>query len=154
MGDRTWVHLTVLKEHSFQVDQLVGKPSDYDHIPAPEGDRVQHFFEEINYGELDGLEALKAAGIPYSLNWGQGDNYGPGEEHLRFTEQGVAIHKNWADEDAKLSVYDLHLKLNDHEQLKKTILAVYDNVTMDESWDNQEEYGRRYVAAQLIAPTE
>lgn len=148
MGDRTTVILTVLNEH-IEEAQKIFKDDPPQEIQTVGG--LTHFeFYEVNYGRLDFLDQLTAAGIAYDSEWGHGSEYGPGCEFCRFTAEGEVIIKELYNSDANPEIDLLVPVLDDPEKLRQTIL---DHIESREvlPWDNQIEYGKIYRTAQLIS---
>lgn len=152
MGDRTYVSLyipTELVEQAMPIiEESAGTPCD----EGPSSATYLTFlgFDECNYGTLGCEEELIEAGIPFMKRWEAGCGYTAGEEHVRFTAEGSLV---------RLEVYDdgLGIPLSLLEQALDApfpLDAVYDLAarhkasTVPLPWDNQAEYGRRYVAAQ------
>jgi len=157
MGDRTHVTLYVRKQDADFTRNLYG-------IPPEEGEEVKeqnsltgeqellvYFeFEEVNYGELHDLDKLQAAGIPFESSWGQGCEYDEGVEYLRFTEQGEAKRTALYADDHRIDIDSLLRVKDDHAALV-ALIEERDNERQILPWTHQTEYGKRYLAKQLIA---
>jgi hypothetical protein len=148
MGDRTTVILSVLTEHAEEAQKIFKDDPPQESWTA--GRLTRFVFHEVNYGELDFLEHLTAAGIAYDSEWGDGSEYGPGCKSCRFTPEGKAIIKALYNSDENPEINLLLPVLDDHEKLRLTILEhIKSREVMP--WDNQIEYGKIYQAAQLIS---
>ena len=147
MGDRTTVTLSFLES---QQDEALK------HFDAEEADAwlqeplAYHQFEEVNYGELEFLDKLKAAGIAYESEWDRGSDYGPGVQSVRFTADGEVIEKSVFNDECSIDVHDLMALLDKPEELKDLITSTHKAVSVL-PWENQEEYGKLYRAKQLIS---
>lgn len=149
MGDRSFVSLTVMKEHGEQVGDI------YDDMPDRSLDGASAIFEfnEVNYGELEHLDQLQTLGIAYDSHWEDGGEYTAGTQSCRFNEAGEAIVKSIYDDEigtidlgpvsdaADISLDEVIKVIN----ARKDVLHVL-------PWDNQVEYGKRYLARKLIEP--
>lgn len=148
MGDRTTVTLTVLASQKEAAKELFDTAAVEDW-----GYRELHeyLFYEVNYGELEFLDKLQAAGIAYASRWDAGDGYGAGTKFCRFTSDGDSEIKEVYDTGVNPELTPLLACIDDHAALKKFILAHRESIT-PLPWDNQEEYGKRHRAKQLITP--
>ena len=156
MGDRTYVSLYIPTE-------LVGKAmpiiEEGAGLPCDEGDRPDQVtflgFDECNYGELGCEEALIEAGIPYTKRWEAGCEYTAGREHVRFTPDGELVRFDVYDEDRGVPLDELERALERNEDTIPGALDALGRVerlvacrkakTFPLPWDNQAEYGRRYL---------
>lgn len=147
MGDRVTVQLSLLIVHADAAREM------FPYEPESEnndGELVDFEFSEVNYGDLGVESALQQAGIPYDKHWQQGGGFERGTEYARFTETG----------DIKVfSVYEivenpdlssLMALIDKPDKLRAFIVAHHNKVT-PLSWDDQEEFARRFHARQLIA---
>lgn len=149
MGDRTTVTLSFLESQEKKALQHF----DYEASEAWWDEPfAYHRFEEVNYGRLDFLDKLKAAGIAYESEWDRGSEYGPGIKSVRFTADGEVIQKEIYNSECSIDVHDLMALLNKPEELKGLITSTHEAVSVL-PWENQEEYGKLYRAKQLITPT-
>lgn len=148
MGDRSYVTLSVLKSQAELAKAFMDyEPNDEGNF---DGDRCTYFsFEEVNYGELEFLDALQAAGIAYLSEWEGGSEYGPGCTSCRFTAEGEAIIKSFDDSEINPHLHNLMELINQPKQLRNYILAHKELRTIL-PWDNQEEYGKLYRTTMLI----
>lgn len=149
MGDRTTVVLSLLTSQVKEAEELLG----YLHQRCNEEciDNTTDFaFEEVNYGDLDGLFALEKAGIAYESAWGTGCEYEAGTTYVRFTSEGEMVKKTIYDSDLSIPITDLMHLINQPEALFELIKNSNEEVQVL-PWDNQEEYGKRYMARQLIS---
>lgn len=149
MGDRTTVTLSFLESQQDEALKHFDSVASDAWLNEP---LAYHQFEDVNYGELDFLDKLKAAGIAYESEWDRGSDYGPGVQSVRFTPDGDAIQKSVYHDECSIDVHDLMALLDKPEELKKLITATHEGVSVL-SWENQEQYGKLYRAKQLINPT-
>ena len=148
MGDRTNVELTVLASQSKEAEALFTATAD-EHWEVDQ--YASYSFEEVNYGELVFLSQLTDAGIAFDSCWGAGDEYGSGTKSCRFTAEGVLELKEVYDCDLNPELLLLMQHINDPIKLKEIIEEHHKKVT-SLPWDNQEQFGKIYRAAQLITP--
>jgi hypothetical protein len=146
MGDRTTVTLNFLSEHTAQVATIAGVKKN---CVEEYGGLSSITFEEINYGTLQFLRELRAAGIAYDSAWGAGSEYREGCEHCRFTEQGGIEIKTLYDGDENPEMHTLLALIDKPVELRQCILD-HKKYAVEPSWDNQVEYGKRYMTLQLI----
>lgn len=153
MGDRTYVSLYIPTELLEQAMPIIEEGAG---SPCDEGD-ASHVgltfmgFEECNYGRLDCEEGLIEAGIPYTKRWDAGCEYTAGEEHVRFTADGELASLEVYDEGKGVCLGKLEEALADDADplaAVQALVASHRAATIPLPWDNQAEYGRRYVAAQ------
>lgn len=148
MGDRTSVDLTILKVHQAKFEALKDRD---EHETQHEDDQfISYMFWEVNYGNLPFLDELIKAGIPFTSHWESGSEYGPGNEHVRFTPEGEIQRIEISDEYLNPDLDELIKRLDDHRALKDYILDHRDRIT-PLPWDSQEEYAKVYLTKQLIA---
>lgn len=154
MGDRTYVSVTVLKEHVVEAVNLItpdqGEP--YDIVDDADGLTALEY-EEVNYGCIDALKGFAAAGIPYSVGWQSGGSYSEGEEHMRFTPEGVPVTTS-QDKDWPVNVL-LDLQAAWKKEPDKPLdqhLQEAINAVQDPSWENQLEYSKIARARNLLKP--
>ncbi len=74
---------------------------------------------------IDEVESLKASGVAYDCYWDGGSYFNSGGHSTRFSPDGELIYKVIKDADERQCILP---------------------------WDNQEEYGKLYMARQLVAP--
>jgi len=149
MGDRTTVVLSLLTSQVKEAEELLG----YLHQSCNEEcmDNTTDFaFEEVNYGDLEGLVALEEAGIAYESTWRAGCEYEAGTTSVRFTSEGEKVKKTIYDSDLSIPITDLMHLINQPEAILELIKNSNEEVQVL-PWDNQEEYGKRYRARQLIS---
>lgn len=148
MGDRTTVELTVLTAQSEAAQALFdGEPDE----TGPSQLLTVFTFYEVNYGELHFLPDLTAAGIAFDSYWGEGSEYGAGQKVCRFTAEGTLDLRELYDDYYNPDLNELMRHINDPVKLKEIIESHHKKVT-PLPWDNQEQYGKLYRAAQLITP--
>lgn len=149
MGDPTYVELTVLTRQAEAAEALFNEePED----TTEDGEFTRFGFEEVNYGKLGFLAALQDAGIAYDSAWIKGDNYSAGTVSLRFTEAGESVEKEVYVLIEQAPILDDLKKILDDPIALRACIADWIEETLILPWDNQEEYGKRYRARQLIAP--
>lgn len=149
MGDRTTVVLSLLTSQVKEAEELLG----YLHQSCNEEcmDNITDFaFEEVNYGDLEGLVALEKASIAYESAWRAGCEYEAGTTSVRFTSEGEMIKKTIYDSDLSIPITDLMHLINQPGAILELIKNSNEEVQVL-PWDNQEEYGKRYRARQLIS---
>ena len=159
MGDRTTVTLTVLTCHYEQVKDIfkgVREPNAYntDEVELMNSVSVTWLqFEEVNYGNLPHLDKLTSLGIAFSIEWEEGYEYSEGEQKVYFTEEGEEVYKNYDASNLKINYQELRnilsLTSNPLADLEARV-AVMTDLLRPINWENQEEYGKRYRARQLI----
>ena len=149
MGDRTTVTLTILKSQQDEALKHFDFVADEAWLDEP---LAYHQFYEVNYGTLDFLDKLKAAGIAYESEWDHGSEYGPGVKSVRFTADGDVVEKEVYNSECSIDVHDLMALLDKPKKLKDLIKSTHQAVSVL-PWENQEEYGKIYRAKQLINPT-
>lgn len=158
MGDRTHVILSVPKEYSAEAAKIY-MTKEEDTLTGGTTNLWCCGFEEVNYGELGCLDKLRELGIAYDSDWERGSEYGPGCHSLRFTSDGEAVEKEVYEEEKSLGLSLLReiLKNNTDPLVRlEHLTAVINNRHNEVSvlpWDNQVEYGKRYLARQLITNT-
>lgn len=111
MGDRTWAHITVLKEHAEEAVKVLdikdservprmycpaigtGGPTHIEEsLPYPVCYLAETFeLEEVNYAGEYESEALSAAFIPHDINHGAGGEYDEGYLHVRYSDTGEQL---------------------------------------------------------------
>ncbi len=161
MGDRTYVSLYIPTELVEQAMPIIeagaGSPCD------EEGDD-QHItflgFDECNYGILGCEEEMIEAGIPFTKRWDAGGSYTAGKGYVRFTNEGELVRFEVYAEDRGVPLDRLEEALKqdgDADPILRSLdalarverlVASHRAATVPLPWDNQVEYGRRYVAAQ------
>lgn len=151
MGDRSYVRLEVLASQKEKAEEIIeeryaGSSEDYE----SEDDLHTFCFEEVNGGDLPFLEELTAAGIAFDSSWDAGGDYGPGTDSCRFTPEGGAVTLRVMDDEINPDIYTLLKNIDDPIALRQSILD-HKKKTTTLSWDDQEEYGQRYQARQLIS---
>lgn len=147
MGDRTTVTLSFLESQQDEALKHFDSEANESWLDEP---LAYHRFEEVNYGTLDFLDKLKAAGIAYESEWDRGSEYGPGIKSVRFTADGEVVQKEVYNSECSIDVHDLMALLDKPEELKDLITSTHEAVSVL-PWENQEEYGKLYRAKQLIS---
>jgi hypothetical protein len=149
MGDRTSVDLTILKAHQAKFEAFMKNQDTYE-SSYEDSDFVTYSFWEVNYGNLDFLADLIKLGIPFTSHWESGSEYGPGNQHLRFTPDGELQEIEVSDEYLNPDLSELIKRIDNYRDLKEYILYHRDRIT-PLPWDSQEEYAKIYLTKQLIA---
>lgn len=150
MGDRTWCTLTIPAECLEQACELldnVGPENAEESLPG-----LSYFsYDGVNYGKMAESEEedLKAAGIPFDWEWGDGSDYHAGCTHIRFTEAGELIVRNIQEGDEDPPLYGLKPLIDKPAELRQYILDWEAEHTVL-PWTDQVEYGKRYRTLQLI----
>jgi hypothetical protein len=148
MGDRTSVTLTVLADRAAEALFLIGEEPDYNH---GEGKGFAVFeFSEVNYGNLQNLDKLKAHGIAFDSDWDSGSEYGPGTHWCRFTRDGSVRENEISNEYKNPPLEELMRRLDDTDALIGYITAYHLDVTPP-AWDHQNEFGAIYRTKNLIS---
>ncbi len=155
MGDRTHVTLTIRKEHQAEAEAIIQKvdgcppDEDFEEIGP---DLVLARFFEVNYGNLDFLNELVAAGIAFDSEWDAGGEYAKGGDYARFTETGELQRRELYEGEENPPIGPLLERIDDPEALRTFILDYHERKQIL-PWDSQVEYGKLYRARQLIQPT-
>lgn len=151
MGDRCWCTLTVPNYAAEDAEKIF--TSDFGECDEKNksDDQCEFIFHEVNYGDLPCIGELKAAGIPYDWHWDAGSEYGPGDEYCRFTSTGEISIRTVNESDQNPYLMDLMALIDQPDQLRQYILDHKESVSYP-SWDNQEEYSKRYLVRQLVEP--
>ena len=146
MGDRTTVHLTVLTTQARAAKELF----DY-HSEEYEGVGITSFvFNEINYGELPFLPALREAGIAYDSCWDDGNEYHSGTASCRFSPTGEDIRKGIYDNARNPSLDALILLIDRPAELRQAILDQQEKIRVLPLDSDQEAYGKLYRTHALL----
>ena len=147
MGDRTSVTLsipTVLIETAL--------PFLDNYQDESNSETLSYFtYYEVNYGELDFLCHLIAAGIPFDSEWCAGSEYGAGCKSCRFTPEGEEIINEIYD-DGRNPCHTSLMALIDNPSALRAYILAHDERIKVLPWDNQVEYGKLYRTKQLINP--
>lgn len=121
MGDRTWAHITVLKEHAEEAARTLDiRPNERipgmfcsaintggpvhieEKLPYPVCYPAEIFeLEEVNYGGEYESEQLSEACIPHDIYHGSGDEYEEGYLHARFDENGEVCIWSYAESQTR-----------------------------------------------------
>ena len=148
MGDRTTVTLTVLNAQAAKAEALFEYGADQE---QSDDAFTSFIFNEVNYGTLDFLPALLAVGIAYDSEWERGGDFVAGSEYGRFTPEGYSKVLGIDDCNLNPDIYSLMGLIDDPVELRAYIMHHHQKAT-PLPWDNQEEYGKLYLARQLINP--
>lgn len=151
VSNRTNVVLYVLESQAEEVQDIFEqnfpyvKPDESGYTPG----LIYFEFDDVMHGELHFLPELLKAGIAYDSCWEEADSYSEGTEHARFNEHGVLQVLSVNSEEKNLSLCVLMPLIDNPEKLKEYILKRQQEIT-PLSWDNQEEWGKRYLVMQLV----
>lgn len=152
MGDRTTVHLVILRKDAHLIEDLIsenyGEEDGFNADPL----LIQYRFDEVNYGDLPFLPTLLSMGIPYDSDWGRGDEYGEGTESLRLDLEGKPIEKAHYAEDAGIPVSALLPFIDSPTELRNLILTRKEELSVL-PWDDQEANAKLYRMRSLIGLT-
>ena len=157
MSDRTDVHLTILPAHQGQVTEIATQAGYY-----PNWENLLHFskptsrgyFAGVKYGELSFLSELAERGIPYIADKDPFDEYEGSSEYCRYTKDGELDFRNIVDSEwDTISLSKVENLLNAPIALKWYVEQRRKDLTIL-PWENQEVYGLKYVALQLIRPND
>lgn len=175
MGDRTWVRIYVLADHTERAKEILGKEACY-WEDKPENRKntyaitifeehpykARYFcslfeFDEANYGGGGLAEDLIADCIPFDLEHGAGDEYDEGSHHARFTPEGeleVLEYPDWLRTHMDIAYVEQAMwgpirpeKVGD--RIKEAIQK-HRNRTIPRSWDQQYEYSARARVRKII----
>jgi len=150
MDDRTTVDLYVLNEQADQA-RSIADPNGFCYENS-DSSLTSFTFDEVNYGKLDFLDQLTAAGIAYDSRWSNGCEFTAGVEHLRFTEDGTPVAMEVSDDEHHISLDCLEQAMERPDALEhlRCVVAKLKKETIPLPWDNQVEYGKIYRTKQLI----
>lgn len=156
MGDRTYVTLTVQKEHAAAVAEIYETVVDEGDYISVDPEMWSLGFEEVNYGNLHDLEKLQELGIAFDSAWNGGHEYGSGCLTGRFTSEGEFTENQVYSNSRNPEMGNLRRILEENpdplvrlEKLTEEINGHYDKIT-SLPWVNQGDYGKRYRARQLV----
>ena len=105
-------------------------------------------FYDVNYGDLSFLPELTQAGIAYNSNWENGGEYTSGSEYCRFTDTGSHILTTVYDNEINPDIHTL-MKFIDQPILLRQCIIDHVNKCTPLPWDNQENYGKLYLAIHI-----
>lgn len=159
MGDRTRVEITVPLLLAEQAITAIGEEPDerFNFTFSGQALYTNPFpiemallaYDEVNYGNLDCIDALTAAGVPFDYMHGRGDEYGEGERHLRFVD-GKPVLSGWDETDAvplgKLLEY---IDRYDEAGLVRYIRD-HETRTVPVSWDTQVDHIKQVATRHLL----
>ena len=147
MSDRSYVTLQILAVHKEQAEKLFdGENAEEEYSQ----DDLHCFgFSEMQGGNLDFLAELVKVGIPYDNIWDAGIEYGSGATYCRFTAEGEIVIKTIFDIELNPDIDTLLAVIDDPLALRQSILDHQEKISVL-SWDNQEEYSKRFKTKQLI----
>lgn len=157
MSDERTITLTVLASQKDRALEIlfpyVGEPNDENDfiVQADPALYYMQYYEIKATHFATPLAELQAAGIAWDYQYGRSDDGDSqsGEDHLRFTETGENVLVGWMEEATRIPVYVLMGFIEFPDKLIEKIRDVNSKLT-PLPWTNQEEYGKRYQAAQLL----
>ena len=147
MIDHTTVKLDFLVSQIGIVHSKIGDP-DWRNLHK----NVMRFgFMIVPNDIMDKVGSLKASGVAYDYYWDRGSSFSSGRHSTRFSPDGKLIYKDLIESDLKLNVERIYKYIDDLDLLKRIIKDAYERQCIL-PWDNQEEYGKLYMARQLVCP--
>jgi hypothetical protein len=158
MGDRCDVEVIVLKLHKKKVNEIFDKYADFSLARHPtaspigivdDSDLICFYFDAVNYGQLDFLQEFPNKGIPYDYNWGQGDEYDPGNGYCRYLEDGTVFERVISAEDINPPFASL-VELIDKPFALAEYVKNHANWMKIPSWKDQDKYADKFRTLQLI----
>ena len=154
MSDRTTVDLYVLKIHKEYIRELYANYNPYEEqFFNPNKELVAQFsFDEVNYGELHDLDLLEDNGIPYTVDWGIGDEFSQGSRSLRFDDKGSKIKSIYYAEELRIPFLELVniLRCSDPLTIIKDKVDEMQSISTPLPWEDQEENSKLYLTRKLI----
>ena len=154
MNDSTSVDLYVLRKHEEFIRELYVDYDPYeDHYFNPNDDLITQFsFEEINYGELHDLGLLEEQGIPYTVEWGKGDEYSQGSQSLRFDSKGNKIKISYYEDELSIQFLELVkiIKSSHPLDIIKEKVDEMQRISTPLPWEDQEQNAKIYLTRKLI----
>jgi len=156
MGDRSSVTLSVLKGQKDAVRAIIRAATGSAMSGDESYDELTWDFnwDEVNYGQLEFLPQLLAAGIPYDSAWEAGSEFGEGTEYGRFAKDGDIVVTTIYDSEYLIPIHELKKRIDTPDELRQYILDREAKIQVDDLDETQIEYGKLHRAKQLIAPTE
>ena len=154
MSDSTTVDLYVLKIHEEITYELYADDKPYqEQFFNSNGDLFTQFtFDEVNYGELHDLEILEEQGIPYTVDWGNGNEYSQGSSSLRFDDNGNKIKDSYYIEELSIPYLELVKILKGKKPLTviKEKVNEMQRISTPLPWEDQEENSKIYLTRKII----
>lgn len=154
MRDVTSVDLYVLKIHEEYIRELYANYNPYEEqFFIPNGALVAQFsFDEVNYGELHDLDVLEEQGIPYTVDWGTGNDFSQGSQSLRFDDKGNKIKITYYEEDLSIPYLELVKILKGKKPLTviKEKVNEMQRISTPLPWEDQEQNSKIYRTRKLI----
>ena len=158
MGDCTYVTLTILESQEKDAFPIIesseGEPQDTSRFVGINNTKMLEWgFEEINYGDLEGLDSLKDNGIAFCSDWSKGDEYGEGSREVRFTPEGECEDKTLYADTNRIDIdWVLKEMSNNRLQTVTTLKQMSANSAVIPWSEDQVAYGKIYATLQLITP--
>lgn len=154
MSDSTIVDLYVLKLHEEFIRELYANRDPFeDHFFNPNDDLVTQFtFDDVNFGELDDLDILEEQGIPYTVDWGNGDEYSRGSSSLRFDDNGNKISTTYYVEELSIPCLELVKILKSADPLTtiKERVNEMQRISTPLPWEDQDQNSKIYLTRKLL----
>jgi len=154
MGDRTSVTLYFLASQKEKVDAILedlGEEPQTQDVTAEDGQKLcAYYYDEVNYGTLEFLPELRAAGIAHESAWDSGGDFDEGDEYCRFTKEGGCLIKTVIESERSISIEIMMTMIHQPNALVDYIKARNEELNVL-PWTNQAEYGPTYQAMQLIS---
>jgi hypothetical protein len=157
MSNRVTTYLCVPKDVANEAERIARKlyfrPGD---VRVRDDGVAEFMFYEVSYGNLPFLNELRQAGIAYDSSWETGEDISSGTYSLRFLPDGSAIEKSYYDDELQLDYDTLKSLVADHTDDDALAAAIRKETQYMAGlcevpdWDNQAEYGKRYLAKQLL----
>jgi len=154
MSDRTSVTLYFLASQRDKVDAIIEplneRPQTDDGGTEDGQDLWIYSYDEVNYGELNFLPLLAAAGIAYESAWGSGSEYEEGSEYCRFTKEGECKVTTVNSGELSISIGLMMTMLHQPDALVQYIKDRHaENTVLP--WTDQAAHGATFQAMQLIS---
>lgn len=151
MGDRVSVTISVPTVLADATEALIEK-YDGNYTEVEEFTlSTDYGFDEVNYGNLECEQHLTAAGIAWIKSWGAGGGFTAGTAWAMFREDGSLHAGEFGDASPEEVLREFFNLIDQPQNLADALRAKRDEITSP-SWENQVEYGKRYLAVNLINP--
>lgn len=128
MDDRTTCCLYISVEQQKRFEQLckdnpIWDISDWAEVSEisnvnPELDEERGYtYQDVNYANLEDLEELVKAGIPFEFYWEAGSEYSEGHRLFYILPDGSSFDETFNREDFYISLNDIKKHRNNYEEL-------------------------------------
>lgn len=156
MSDRTSVYLTIPAALKEITENVIKKTADldFDYVvndATPEGN-IDLYFDEVIDGQLEFLDNLVKAGVPFDSAWSADYCISAGKDSARFDSYGVLDRRVIYEYEENPNINRIKQLLGHPVELKAFLVQHIEGITLL-PWDNQVEYGKRFLARNLIAST-